>query len=109
MLSDIPQYVLFGQSVVLTLTSIVIIYPLVAYARNVAHTEAFVMLALALFSVTFVTIFEFVLDMFTVANVFRLAGGVFVFAGIWFFARDFINIGGSDRLFHGGFEDGEDD
>ena len=109
MLSEIPQYILFGQSAVLTITSIVIIYPLVAYARNVAHTEAFVMLALALFSVTFVTIFEFVLGMFTVANFFRLLGGIFVLAGIWFFARGFINIRGSDRMFHGGFEDGKDD
>lgn len=109
MLSQIPQYVLIGQAVVLTLTSLVIVYPLVAYARNVAHTEAFIMLALALFSVTFVTISEYVLGMVALAHLFRFAGGVFALAGTWFFARDFIRVSGKDVLLQGGFDDGEDD
>jgi len=108
-LSQVPQYVLIGQAVVLTLTSLVMIYPLVAYARNVAHTEAFIMLALALFSVTFVTIFEYILDMIAVAHLFRFIGGAFVLAGTWFFARDFIRVSGKDVLLQGGFDDGEDD
>lgn len=108
----VPQYILLAQAAVLLVTSVLLIYPVVAYARNVAYTEGFVFLALSFFSVTAVGVLDFVLDTTTAANLVRLVGAVLALIGVWFFARDFIRIshdserygdfGGHSDLFGGG-------
>lgn len=95
----VPQALFIGQAVVLVATTVLIVYPVVAYARNVAYTEAFVFLALSLVSLTVVGILDFLFAAHTPANVVRLLGGAFAFAGVWFFARDFIHVGGSSDRF----------
>ncbi len=112
-MEGVSEYLLLAQATVLLLTSLLLVYPVVAYARNVAYTEAFVSLALAFFSVTVVGLLDFVLNAKTPANVVRLLGGALGFLGVWFFARDFIKAGAGDRFgdfgqhveFSGGDED----
>lgn len=91
--------VLFAQAALLLLTSALLVYPVVAYARNVAYTEGIVFLALALFATTVVGVLDFVLDATTAANAVRVLGAVFAFAGVWFFSRDFVRMGGSSDRF----------
>jgi hypothetical protein len=93
------ETVLLAQAVLLLLTSGLLVYPVVAYARNVAYTEGIIFLALAFFAVTLVGVFDFLLDATTLANAVRALGGAFAFLGVWFFARDFIRIGGSSDRF----------
>jgi hypothetical protein len=99
MAHNIYEMVLLVQAALLLLTSGLLVYPVVAYARNVAYTEGIVFLALAFFATTVVGVLDFVLDATTAANVARVLGGVFAFAGVWFFARDFVRIGGSSDRF----------
>lgn len=84
------------MSAIMVITSLIIIYPLVAYARNVAYTEGFVSLALAFFTITGVIITDIHFDMNALADVLRLAAGSLAFLGTWYFARDFIEVGSVD-------------
>lgn len=92
---DLPEAVLFAQAVVLIITTALLVYPVVAYARNVAYTEAFVLLALSFASVAAVGALDFVIGAHTASNAVRVVGAVFAVAGVWFFARDFVQVGGS--------------
>jgi len=82
------QLVFLAQAFVLALTAVLVVYPLAAYARNVAYTEAFVLLALAFFRV--VGVVDFVLGYRTLANSLRPVGALFALAGVYLFARDFV-------------------
>ncbi|MCX2818261.1 hypothetical protein EGH25_02700 [Haladaptatus sp. F3-133] len=84
------QLVFLAQAFVLALTAVLVVYPLAAYARNVAYTEAFVLLALAFFTVTVVGVVDFVLGYRTLANALRPVGALFALAGVYLFARDFV-------------------
>ncbi|MFP4174475.1 MAG: hypothetical protein ACLFSW_01685 [Halobacteriales archaeon] len=88
----VPQSVFVGQAVLLVLTTFLLVYPLAAYARNVAYTEAFVLLAFAFFTTTLVGVVDFVLGAETVANALRPLGALFGLAGVYLFARDFIHV-----------------
>jgi len=94
----LSEYLLLGQAVVLLVTSLLLVYPVVAYARNVAYTEALVSLALAFFTVTLVGVLDFVFHATTAANVLRLLGGALALIGVWLFARDFIETEVGDRF-----------
>jgi len=89
--------VYLAQAAVLLLTSLLLVYPVLAYARNVAYTEAFVLLALSFFATTAVGVLDFVLGAATPANVVRVVGAVLALTGTWFFARDFLRVGETDR------------
>lgn len=73
--------------------SVLLVYTVVAYARNVAYVEGIILLALAFLSVTVVTFLDFFLGMGTLANAGRFAGACLTLAGVWFFARDFVRVG----------------
>ncbi len=100
-------YVL-AATAALMLTSLLLVYPVFAYARNVAYTEGIVFLALAFFMITVVAVSDFLLELRLLANVARLAGAVSGFVGIWYFARDFIQIEELDLDYAGGFDLGDD-
>jgi uncharacterized membrane protein len=96
---SLPTLVFLAQSALLVITAALVVYPLAAYARNVAYTEALVLLALAFFTTTVVGVFDFVLGANTVANALRPLGALFALAGVWFFARDFIHVGDSPERY----------
>jgi len=75
---------LFNAAVMFTMSA-VLVYTVVAYARNVAYTEGIVLLALAFLSVSVVILFDFFLEMGTLANAARLSGACFSLAAVWFF------------------------
>lgn len=112
MMETVSEYLLLGQAVVLLVTSLLLVYPVVSYARNVAYTEALVSLAIAFFTVTVVGILDFVFNATTPANVLRVLGAVFALLGVWFFARDFIDTGIDERVGdfgqYVGFSEGDD-
>lgn len=102
------------MATVLVGVSLLIVYPLVAYARNVAYTEGFVFLALAFFTVTAITLTDIYFAMEVVSDVLRTLGAAFAFAGVWYFSRDFIDVNGTDMSSFGvdfdlgGDDDGDD-
>lgn len=109
---EIPGLFLAVQAAVMLTVSGLLVYIVIAYARNVAYVEGIVLLALAFLSVTVVLVLDFFLGMRTLANAVRLSGACFALAGVWFFARDFVRVGtdsghGFDR--EGGFDEGKDE
>jgi hypothetical protein len=78
--------------------SLIIVYPLLAYARNVAYTEGLFLLAIGFFLVTAITVFEVALDMDAVADTLRVPAGVAALTGTWFFARDFVDLSQNDSF-----------
>lgn len=95
---------------VLAIVSLLLLYPLWAYARNVAYTEGFVMLATAFFLVTIIQTLEVVFAMDLLADVLRVPAAFAALLGNWFFARDFVDVGGDDVFFDnrtGGDGDGD--
>ena len=107
---EIPGLFLAVQAAIMLTVSGLLVYTVVAYARNVAYVEGIVLLALAFLSVTFVLILDFFLGMKTLANAVRLSGACFALAGVWFFARDFVRVGTDSgyRFDEGGFDDERD-
>ncbi|MDZ7689387.1 MAG: hypothetical protein U5J64_11890 [Halobacteriales archaeon] len=105
---ELPNIFLAVYAAVMLTVSALLVYTVVAYARNVAYVEGIVLLALAFLSVTFVLILDFFLGMATLANAVRLSGACFALAGVWFFARDFVRVGtdsGHGFDDRGGFDD----
>lgn len=107
-MAGVVTYVVLASTGALLLTSALLVYPVVAYARNVAYTEGIVFLALAFFLITIVAVADFIFGMRLIANLARLGGAACGFAGIWFFARDFVQIEGLDLEYAGGFDLGDD-
>lgn len=104
--AGIPQSLLAVQAVVLVLTTLLIAYPVVTYARNVAYTEAFVLLGCSFVLTTVVGVLDFVLGAHTVANALRPVGAFVALLGIWYFAHDFVRFDTTDRFGDfGGFVD----
>lgn len=89
--------------------SLLIVYPIVAYARNVAYTEAFVLLATGFFVLTVIGILEIVFAMDAAADVLRPVAAAAALAGTWFFAREFVDVGGDDWIEMEAMEGGDDD
>jgi hypothetical protein len=108
----VPEVFLAVHAAVMLTVSGLLVYTVVAYARNVAYVEGIVLLAVAFLSVTVVLILDFFLGMSTLANAARLSGACFALAGVWFFARDFVQVGtdsghGFDR--REGFDERQDE
>lgn len=108
MIETFIDYLVIASTGALLMTSLLIVYPLVAYARNVAYTEALVFLAMAFFMITLVAVTDFILEMRGVANVARALGAVFAWLGVWYFAREFVHVDGFDLDYVGGLEHGDD-
>lgn len=94
MAHEVPEMILLAQAALLLITSGLLIYPVLAYARNVAYTEGILFLAFAFFATTAVGVIDFVFGATTVANGVRLLGAASALAGVWFFARDFVSFFG---------------
>lgn len=107
-MSAVTTYFVLTSTAALLVTSLLLIYPVVAYARNVAYTEAIVFLALAFFMVTVVSVADFVLEIHDLANAARAIGAVFAWLGVWFFAREFVHVEGFDLDYVGGLNRGDD-
>lgn len=93
-MSDLVSFVFIAQTTMLVITSLLLAYPVVAYARNVAYTRGLLLLAGAFFVVTTTYVTTFWLDMPVVSGVLDLLGALLAAAGAWQFARPFVRFDG---------------
>lgn len=104
-------YLVVAGALTTTLISLLLAYPLILHARNVAHTEAFILLSFAFFCITAVAIHDHLLGLTLTANTIRFIGASFAFLGTYYFARDFIVVSQDEGFGNegGGFDSGRDD
>lgn len=117
------------NAVLLLVTSLLLVYPLVTHAQNVAYAEGFVLLALSLFVFT-ISYAMGVLRVWTLTGRTGLhfVAAALLTAGVWQFARKFVDLDAdsvgaasfdpsddpfdpeqTDDAFTEGFEDADDD
>ncbi|MCT9096818.1 hypothetical protein [Haloarchaeobius sp. HME9146] len=105
--------------------SLLLLYPAIAYAQNVAYTEGIVGLSVGLFLVTVANVLGLLIEYdvilpdlyssFLVTSILNLGASTCATIGIYYFARQFIDTGQSsfEAETHtdttGGFEDADDD
>ncbi|NHN40421.1 hypothetical protein G9C85_02065 [Halorubellus sp. JP-L1] len=124
LLASNPYQVLGAiQIAALLAASLLLVYPVVAYARNVAYTEGFVGLAVGFLLLTIANAFGLLLEHdvlapgldspVAVVSIVNLGASVSATIGIYHFARQFIDT--SDDAFEstqtehtGGFDDADD-
>jgi len=117
------QVIAAVQIAALLAASLLLIYPVVAYARNVAYTEGFVGLAVGFFLLTLSNLFGLLVDQDVLApaldssvavrGIVNLGATVAATIGIYFFARQFIDTTDGDfettgSESTGGFDDADD-
>ncbi|MFW5934399.1 MAG: hypothetical protein ACOCQL_00955 [Halolamina sp.] len=86
-------HVLAVQTAVLVAVSLAILYPVVAYARTLLHTEAVVLLAASVLVFTAGSLFEEGLGMTTVSEGTYLLSCLLFAGSVWLFAREFVRLG----------------
>ena len=95
------------QTATLVAASLLLVYPVYAYAQNVAYTEGLVALAIGLLLVTVANLLSFVpaatvrravpgvsLHPLVWMSLLNLAAGISATVGVYFFAREFLPTGG---------------
>ncbi|WP_166035596.1 hypothetical protein [Halorussus pelagicus] len=95
-MSNFVSFVFIAQTSMLVITTVLLVYPTVAYARNVAHTRGLLLLAAAFLSLTFSYVASIPLELSLVSAVFDFSASVFTAAGIWQFARPFVRMDDRD-------------
>ncbi|UPV73697.1 hypothetical protein M0R89_14260 [Halorussus limi] len=114
-LSDLVSFVFIAQTTMLVITSVLLAYPVVTYARNVAHTRGLLLLAAAFLVLTVSYVASVPLGMSLASAVLDLTASVLAAAGIWQFARPFVQLDDQDVETPtvgdatGGFESAGDD
>ena len=114
-MSDLVSFVLIAQTTLLVVVSFLLVYPVVAYAQNVAHTRGMLLLsgAFMVLMLTYVASFVFHADL--VSGVLDLTAALLAAVGTWQFARPFVRLDGGDVETptvgdaKGGFESAGDD
>ncbi|WP_323190100.1 hypothetical protein [Halostella sp. PRR32] len=88
---DIAGAVFVTQSVLLFVTGALLVYPLVAYAQNVAYSEGFVFLSLGflVFTATYI-LGTFGIGDFGVRSALHFLATTCMTVGIWSFASEFV-------------------
>lgn len=81
---------LFAQTVVLVVLSATILYPVVAYARNVMHTWAIVLLAATLLIFTASAVVEQFTPYVALSEGIHAVSDLTFLGAFWLFARDFV-------------------
>ncbi|WP_162224164.1 hypothetical protein [Halorussus salinus] len=95
-MSDLNSFVFVAQTTMLVLTSALLVYPVVAYARNVAHTRGLLLLGGAFLSLTVSYVASVPLGMSLVSSAFDFVASVLAAAGVWQFARPFLRLDGHE-------------
>jgi len=124
LLANNPYQVLGAvQMAALLAASLMLVYPVLAYARNVAYTEGLVGLAVGFFLLTFSNLFGLLVDNDVLApaldssagvrSIVNLGASVCALVGIYHFARQFVDTDDADfdsstTERTGGFDDADD-
>ncbi len=96
LMSDLTSFVFVAQTTMLVLTSALLVYPVVAYARNVAHTRGLLLLAGSFLTLTVSYVASIPLGLSVVSSVLNLVASILVAAGVWQFARPFVLLDGHE-------------
>lgn len=114
-MSDLSTFVLIAQTTLLVIVSFLLVYPVVAYAQNVAYTRGLVLLAGAFTTLMLTYVASFVLHAEVLSAALDLTAAVLAALGTWRFARPFVRLDGGDVETpavgdpKGGFESAGDD
>lgn len=95
-MSDLVSFLYVAQTATLIITSLLLVYPVVAYARNVAYTRGLVLLSAALFVLTGTYVATFFYHFPVVSSGLDLLGATLVALGTWEFARPFVHTDDDD-------------
>ena len=114
-MTDLVSFVFIAQTTMMVITSVLLAYPVVAYARNVAHTRGLLLLAGAFLALTVSYVAAIPLGLSLVSAVLDLVSALRAARGIWQFARPFVRFDAGDvetttvSDSTGGFENAGDD
>lgn len=114
-MTGFTTFVLVAQTTVLVAASLLLIYPVIAYSQNVAHTRGMLLLAGSFLVLTAAYVTSFVLDLDLVSTGLDLLSTVLLAFGTWEFARPFVSFGSEDvetptvSDATGGFENAQND
>lgn len=114
-MSDLVSFVLIAQTTALVAASLLLAYPVVAYARNVAHTRGLVLLSGAFLTLTATYVASFVYRMAVLSAALDLLAALLAAAGMGEFARPFVRADDREvetptvEAASGGFESARDD
>ncbi|WP_435129152.1 hypothetical protein [Halobaculum sp. D14] len=92
---NVHEAVLLAQAGALTAVSLLLLYPVVRYARNIAYTEAFVSLTAGFVTLTASYLADLAGAPF-VSRVLELAAALAVFVGVLLFAKPFVRLDRGD-------------
>jgi uncharacterized membrane protein YgdD (TMEM256/DUF423 family) len=114
-ISDITSFVFIAQTTILVIATVLLAYPVVAYARNVVYTRGLLLLSGSFLILTFTYVVSFVFHLPVVSGALDLASATLAAFGVWQLARPFIRFDGGDietttvSETSGGFESAGDD
>lgn len=120
-MSDAVSFFFLVQTATLVVASVLLAYPVVAYARNVAYTRGLVLLSTAFVVVTATYVAAFSFHAPVVSAALDLLAASLAALGTWEFARPFVRTGDemevadpetestATREASGGFESAGDD
>ncbi|WP_435178327.1 hypothetical protein [Halorussus sp. AFM4] len=91
-MTDLLSFVFVAQTATLVVTSLLLAYPVVAYARNVAYTRGLLLLASAFFVVTAAYTAAVLFHNSLVSEALDLAAALLAAAGTWQFARPYVRL-----------------
>lgn len=113
--AELASFIFIAQTMVLVIASVLLAYPIVAYAQNVAHTRGLLLLSGAFLVLMFTYVVSFVFHLPVVSGVLDLVSATLAALGIWQFARPFVRFEGGEvetttvGETSGGFESAGDD
>ena len=114
-MTDIVAVTVIVQTALLVVVTALLAYPVVAYARNVAHPRGLLLLAGSFGTLTATYVATFVFDMTVASAVLDLVSAILAALGTWEFARPFVRFDDDEvetttvRDATGGFESAGDD
>lgn len=114
-MNDLVALVFIAQTTAYVVASLLLVYPVVAYAQNVAHTRGLLFLAGSFLILTVSYVVWVVFEMVLLSSVLDFASAVLAAMGVWQFARPFVRFGDEEletptvRESSGGFESAGDD
>ena len=85
-------HVFLIQTAILVVVSLAVLYPVVAYAGAVLHTEAVSLLALSVFVFTVGSVLEEAMGMATASEGVYLLSSLCFAGSVWLFAREFLRV-----------------
>jgi hypothetical protein len=115
-MSNVVSFVFIAQTTMMVITSVLLVYPVVTYARNVAHTRGLLLLGGAFLALTVSYVLAIPLGMSLASAAFDLVAAALASVGLWQFARPFVRFDGGEvettpvaTDSSGGFENAGDD